>query len=278
MYKLTYKTILLSLITLLGACEGNAAPTATATTVPSTPTTIPTSTATAMIIPSTPTTNPTSTRIPTATPVPGTAVTFLTKDDIQLAGTLYGDGDIAVIMAHQGTYGATQATWQPLIPALIENGFTGLPFDFRGFGQSSGLRRFAQLDDDIRAAAQYLRSLQYERIVCAGSCMGGTACLRAAIDGEPFIGLIILASPFNAGGGMVVYQEELDQLIQPKLFITGRWDGFGIARDINRMYEVSPEPKTLLTLETRAHGTDLFQTNARAELTDAIVNFLISLR
>ncbi len=178
------------------------------------PTNTPTSASTA-------TTTPTSTRIPTATLVPGTAVTFLTEDGIQLAGSMYGSGDIAVIMAHQGTFGATQTTWQPLIPGLIDNRFTGLAFDFRGYGQSGGPGRLARLDDDIRAAAQYLRSQNYDNIVCAGACMGGTACLRAAIDGEPFIGLIILASPFDASGGLVIYEEELAQLTQPKLFITG---------------------------------------------------------
>jgi pimeloyl-ACP methyl ester carboxylesterase len=181
-------------------------------------------------------------------------------------------------MAHQGTYGATQATWQPLIPALIEEGFTGMPFDFRGFGQSSGPGMIKRLDDDIRAAAEYLRSQHYDRIVCAGSCMGGTACLRAAIDGEPFIALIILASPFDASGGLVVSPEELGRLTQPRLFITGNQDVYGIAKDIKRMVEFSPEPRTLLTFEQSAHGTDLFQTMASEELIDAILNFLISLR
>ena len=254
---------LMAVLALVSACEGN---------------TVPTETPTATLKPSTPTIAPTSTRISTATPVPGTLVTFLTEDGIQLAGTMYGRGDIAVIMAHQGTYGATQATWQPLIPALIEEGFTGMPFDFRGFGQSSGPGMIKRLDDDIRAAAEYLRSQHYDRIVCAGSCMGGTACLRAAIDGEPFIALIILASPFDASGGLVVSPEELGRLTQPRLFITGNQDVYGIAKDIKRMVEFSPEPRTLLTFEQSAHGTDLFQTMASEELIDAILNFLISLR
>jgi len=270
MFKPLIKTVFLSaVLALVSGCDRNSVPiaTPTATLKPSTPTIAPTSTWI-----------PTATRISTATSVPGTSVTFLTEDGIQLVGTLYGSGDIAVIMAHQGTYGATQATWHPLIPALIEGGFTGMPFDFRGFGQSGGPGRLKQLDDDIRAAAKYLRSQNYDRIVCAGSCMGGTACLRAAIDGEPFIGLIILASPFDASGGLVVNLEELDQLTQPKLFITGNQDEYGIARDTKRMYWFSTEPRTLLTFEQSAHGTDLFQTASRDELIDAILNFLISLR
>ncbi len=268
---MNHKIIICSLLVLLllSGC-GQSMP--ASPTMPASPAT------TAALKPSTPTITPTSTMILTATSVPGMSLTFLTEDGIQLAGTLYGSGGIAVIMAHQGTYGATQATWQPLIPALIKEGFTGMPFDFRGFGLSGGPRRIEQLDDDIRAAAKYLRSQNYDRIVCAGSCMGGTACLRAAIDGEPFIGLIILASPFDASGGLVVNLEELEQLTQPRLFITGNQDAYGIARDIKRMYEFSAEPRTLLTFEQSAHGTDLFQTAAREELIDAILNFLISLR
>ena len=215
---------------------------------------------------------------PTATPVPVEPVTFITEDGVTLAGTLFGKGKIAVILAHQGTPGADQTSWQPFARLLAERGYTALAFDFRGFGQSGGPGRIGQLDDDIRAAAKYLRSQNYDRIVCAGSCMGGTACLRAAIDGEPFIGLIILASPFDASGGLVVNLKELEQLTQPKLFITGNQDVYGIAWDIKRMYEFSTEPRKLLTFEQSAHGTNLFQTASRDELIDAILNFLISLR
>jgi Tol biopolymer transport system component len=44
---------------------------------------------------------PTSTLSPA--PLPGQQVTFQTEDGVQIAGTLYGAGEIAIILAHQGT-------------------------------------------------------------------------------------------------------------------------------------------------------------------------------
>ena len=52
---------------------------------------------------------------------------------------------------------------------------------------------YGQLDKDVRAAVHYLQSQQYRKIVCTGASMGGTACLRVAIDDKPFIGLIVFA-------------------------------------------------------------------------------------
>ena len=95
MFKPLTKTVfLIAVLVLVNGCDRNIVPiaTPTATLKPSTPTMTPTSTIAL-----------TSTRISTATSVPGTSVTFLTEDGIQLAGTQYGSGDIAVIMAHKGT-------------------------------------------------------------------------------------------------------------------------------------------------------------------------------
>ncbi len=39
-------------------------------------------------------------------PYPVEPVTFTPADGINLAGTLFGEGKMAVILAHQGTYGA----------------------------------------------------------------------------------------------------------------------------------------------------------------------------
>ena len=82
---------------------------------------------------------------PTVTPIPFETVTFTTEDDVRLAGTLFGSGEIAVVMAHQGTYGADQTTWQPFARLLAERGYAALTFDFRGVGQSEGVLGYGDL-------------------------------------------------------------------------------------------------------------------------------------
>jgi uncharacterized protein len=217
---------------------------------------------------------------PSPTLSPGNEVTFQTEDGVQIAGTMYGTGKIAVILAHQGTPGADQTTWQPFAMRLAQNGFTALTFDFRGVGQSGGTLDYSLLEKDVQAAVRYLHAQKYNQIVCAGASMGGTACLRVAIDGEPFIGLIVLASTMSAGDNLQILEilpEEMSKLKQPKLFITAKNDFLIVVQDTGRMYRLSAEPKQLLVLEGSKHGTSLFQTSVGEELSAAMLDFLEAL-
>jgi alpha/beta superfamily hydrolase len=203
-------------------------------------------------------------------------VTFATADGINLAGTLFGEGEVAVILAHQGTYGADQTTWQPFARVLAERGYTALTFDFRGVGQSEGKLLYGDLAKDVNAAVQFLQQLGYKKTVCIGASMGGTACIQAA-QSHAFTGLIILASTMTAGlGGYSLYVTpyELEKLIQPKLFISAISDVPLVVNDTKNMFKLSPDPKNLLLLPGTQHGTDLFNTDAGEELSDAMLRFL----
>lgn len=213
-------------------------------------------------------------------PVEGRIVSFQTEDGVRLAGTLYGRGEPAVILAHQGTAGADQSTWRQFAMVLAADGFSALAFDFRGVGLSEGRLEYAFLDMDVRAAARFLRSLEYRRIACVGASMGGTACMRAAIEGEPFIGIVVLSSTLAAGNyyELEVLPEELGALILPKLFISARDDYGMVVRDTMYMAELAPAPKSLILLDGYEHGTSLFGTEAGDELKNDLLGFLKGLR
>ena len=220
--------------------------------------------------------------IPTMTPAdspypnPSKTVTFSTSDGINLAGTLFGDGDIAVILAHQGTPGADQVSWQSFANLLSEHGYTALAFDFRGVGQSEGRLQYSHLAMDVSAAAQFLEGRNYQKILCAGASMGGTACIRAAQD-HTFDGLAILASTMTAGSGansLRLTPEDLVGLTQPKLFISAEKDFSLVVNDTKHMYELSPDPKNLLFLPGVQHGTNLFGTDSGEELNAAMLRFI----
>jgi len=250
-------------ITLLVICTGCGSPQITATTDLST---APTETATPAVT-------------PTATPAALGKVTFTAKDGVQLAGTLFGGGELAVILAHQGTEGANQTDWYTFAQVLEEHGYAALPFDFRGNGRSSGLPERSKLDLDLAAAVQFMRDQGYTRIVCMGASMGGTTCIRRALDGEEFEGLVALGSAMATGGhpGIQISKEELTSLTLPKVFITAEEDSTLVVQHTNRMYNSSPEPKALHLLPGWAHGTDLFHTNASEELTTILLEFLENL-
>lgn len=265
MRRLTFFLVSLSII--LAACDGTPTPNLEATA----------QAAVASTLTSTATTTPTAT--PTATRILGNEVTFTTEDGVQLAGTFFSAGEPAVILAHQGTTGANQTDWYTFAQVLEEHGYTALTFDFRGNGKSSGSPDRNKLDLDLAAALQFIRDQGHTRIVCIGASMGGTTCIRKALDGEKFEGLVALGSAMitSYGPGIRVSEEELAFLTLPKLFITAEKDSDLVINDTTRMYESSPEPKALHLLPGSVHGTDLFDTDASDELTTILVEFLENL-
>ncbi|HET6846902.1 MAG TPA: alpha/beta fold hydrolase [Anaerolineales bacterium] len=216
---------------------------------------------------------------PTQTQIPSDTVTFTTEDGVRLAGTFRGEGKMAVILAHQGTPHADQTTWATFADVLAEHGIASLAFDFRGIGRSGGTFLAADLDKDVLAATQYLRGRGYDKIVCGGASMGGTACMSAA-QHEAYVGLIILASGMSAGTrqyGLHLTEDEISSLVPPKLFITAEGD-YGVINDMRHMSDLAPDPKQLVLLPGTKHGTDLFNTDAGPALTKALLVFIEALQ
>jgi len=240
---------------------------------------IPTLTSTATPLPSpTSTSQPTATPEPTATPVVAVeTVTFTTQDNVRLAGTLFGEGEFAVILAHMGMTGVDQTSWHPFARLLAERGFTALTFDFRGIGQSEGYTQYNYLVYDVYAAIQFLNDRGYEKIVCIGASMGGTSCMRAALD-RNLAGLGVLASTLSNGDPTEVSRSELQQLTLPKVFAYAQSDFVLVITDMRFMSERAPEPKLVQVFPGSAHGTNIFNTESGSQLTDLLVNFLEAVR
>ena len=77
-------------------------------------------------------------------------VTFPSTDGLELSGRLFGEGDVAVILAHM--FPADQGSWQNFARELAEEGYMALTFDFRGYGSSQGPREIDQIDKDVEGA------------------------------------------------------------------------------------------------------------------------------
>jgi len=205
----------------------------------------------------------------------GEIVSFTAEDGTRIYGTLTGGGETVVILAHQGD--ANQTSWQSFAQSLVDEDFTALTFDFRGGGQSGGKRVIAEVVYDLNAALAFLRERGYEKIICVGASLGGTSCLRAALD-DGLEGLVVFASTLSVGSPTSVHPDELAQLNIPKLFLTASDDKDFVVNDINKMYDNSPEPKELYIFHGRSeHGTDLFDTDVAEELTEVLLRFITGL-
>jgi len=226
-----------------------------------------------------PTSPPAATPTCTATPqIQIEKVSFTSEDGVRLSGTLFGAGEMAVILAHQGAQDADQTSWQPFARLLAEEGFTALTFDFRGRGESDGVLEQKELVRDVRAALAFLRNRGYSRMVCMGASMGGTSCLKLALETD-LEGLVVIASSMNLGPPTDVFPQDLAQLTVPKLFVCAEDDRYsGIAHTVQEMYDLSPEPKQISLLPGVAHGTELFDTPQGDEFTRLLLDFLNGLR
>jgi dienelactone hydrolase len=204
-------------------------------------------------------------------------VSFTTQDGITLSGTLFGEGDFTVILAHMGMPGTDQVSWHPFARLLAEQGFRVLTFDFRGRGESAGQLEFNKLPYDMDAAIQYLVEHGYSRIICVGASMGGTACMRAALDHE-LLGLGVIASVLSNGIPNEVSIEEVKLLKLPKILVYGAYDFPTVTMDMKKITELAAEPKIIQVYQTYAHGTDIFNTEYGGQFSELLVSFLEDLR
>ena len=218
---------------------------------------------------------------PTAMSKPPAAVetvSLTTEDDVTLSATLFGQGKLAVILAHQGTEGTDQKSWQPFAKALAEKGYAALTLDFRGRGQSKGTLQASQLIKDVNAAIQFLRGRGYQRIVCMGASMGGTACLRAALDHD-LVGLVVIASPMSSGAPTAIEPDEFSRLTLPKLYVCAESDRYSLViPQMKQMFELSPKPKQFQFFPGTVHGTELFDTEHGGEFRHLLLTFVERLR
>ena len=212
---------------------------------------------------------------PAVSPAPAfEEVTFTTQDERQLAGRIYGDGEVAVILAHMLSRGHSQLNWAFFAEELAGRGYTVLTFDFRGMGKSSGnIQQEVHLTRiDARTAIQYLQGRGFEKIVCIGASMGGTACLSAALDTD-LSGVVSLSAPDSMGAPTELTRADLAGLAIPKLFIFAE-DDQPYAGENRQMYQDAAEPKEIHVFSGGSHGTNLFNTGYRDQLMQLIFDFL----
>jgi alpha/beta superfamily hydrolase len=197
-------------------------------------------------------------------------VTFMTEDNIELNGNIFGSGDKWVILSHM--YPTDQTSWFEFAEMLKENGYIVFTYDFRGYGKSGGSQDISKIDIDLTAALEYIKQYDPELIYLMGASMGGTASLFVASK-ERIDGVISFSSPSEVQSISAI--SVIGDIVPAKLFIAASGDG-DAAQQATDMYEKSMEPKFLEILDGNSHGTFMFEEEPEnAEKVEEIVlNFL----
>ena len=216
---------------------------------------------------------------PSPTPVPGEAVTFRASDGVRIAGRVFGEGRVGVVLGH--SIDGDQTEWWNVAEVLANEGVATLTIDFRGYcpGEEAGCSDDGSTADawrDLLAGAELLRDRGVNEVVLVGASMGGTAAIQAAAQARPNVsGVITLSSPTTCCG-MEVTRSAIGAVGARMLFIAGRFDGEAprSAHSFARWAGASGET---LILATGEHGTDLFglaTPKVQRRTTESILDFL----
>lgn len=212
------------------------------------------------------------TTVPTVTA--SRVVTFTTSDGAMLQGTLYGSGTTVVIFSTMGAQ--KQDTWTKMAQATADAGYLALTYNFRFWVSETKIQDDlrAYIADDLRAAIAFAREQGAQQIVLAGASLGGMATAKVAGEARA-AAVIIMASPLSAKGLTVkVEDRELQALTMPKLFVSAEHDAVVAPADARRPYDQAPQPKEIYLYPGTAHGTDLFETEHAADLTQRLLAFI----
>ena len=177
-------------------------------------------------------------------------VRFRTEDSEDLWGSIFGDGEIAVILSHMR--GRNQTSWFPFARLASTSGYKVMTFDFRGYGKSTGTRD-TRMDRDLEAAVAYVRAKGAKQVILIGASMGGTAAIEIAAEID-VQGVAALSPPTSFG--RINALGAVSSMLIPLLLIVAENDPpfTSSAREI----ETAAAATQFLELPGQEHGTNLY--------------------
>jgi alpha-beta hydrolase superfamily lysophospholipase len=204
-------------------------------------------------------------------------VWFRASDGVLLDGAMVGDGDVAVVLAHQ--YPSNLCPWLPYAKTLASHGYRAFAFDFRGLGASDSAKAYAdagRYELDVEAAAAEVRRLGAKEVFLAGASAGGTAVLAAGASVSPEPAGIISFS------GETYFSDNLDalktapKLSAPLLLLVARHDRYVTVGDYRKLErKAASEDKRLAAYSGAWHGYDLlYSAPYKSQVNQLVLDFL----
>lgn len=104
-------------------------------------------------------------------------IELVAPDGVILRGQHWIGGDTWVVLFHDAD--TDLDCWQPLLPALLERGYSICTLDMRGHGGSDGVWDLSALGGDLEAAIAYAHAHAAQKIAFVGA---GESALPGLID------------------------------------------------------------------------------------------------
>jgi len=175
----------------------------------------------------------------------------------------------AVVLVHMLT--RTRLDWAATAERLQDAGFTALPLDLRGHGQSGGgldaSGDLSPMQRDVAAAVAFLKSRGVKRIGIAGASLGANlAALVAATD--PTVRSLVLLSASTDYRGLRI-EAALRKADCPVLLVAGSNDPYALRSAV--VLAATGSRRETMTLPDAGHGTTMLV--RQPELTDRLVDW-----
>lgn len=215
--------------------------------------------------------SPTPQVAPTVAATGAQSVTIQAADGSPIFGEVLGSGTTAVIFS---VMGSCKPGWTHLAQEVADRGYAVLTYRWRAcHGNRVDERQIRMFVDDTRAAIQYMRDRGAQHIVLIGASLGGCASAKLLAESQAD-GLVVIASPSEIPDwGFRVAADDLKS-IAPKLFITSEEDATVPAAATRALYNLASAPREWQTYSGSAHGTDIFEGDQGAALSERILAFL----
>lgn len=281
--------ILLLLVLMLAACNGDPTPTPATEQQPAAPAedgsqgdqaeVVPTATTSPAAETEAPADSESSVEEPAtvepAVPAEPQTVTIEAEDGLTLYGTFYpGQGNgpwPALLLLHMN--GRNRQDWEPVVPALTEAGYAALALDMRGHGETGDVKDWDKARDDLQRVWSYLSGrpdVEASQTAIIGASIGANMALVTGAL-EPDVKTVVLLSPGLDYFGVTTEDTISDYGQRPVLLVASEEDQ--PAADSSReLSELAQGEAQLEMYEDAGHGTQMFA--SRPELTDLMLGWL----
>lgn len=213
-------------------------------------------------------------------------ISLTTKDNIQIAGTLWTVAEPRALVLLLHMMPATKESWTPLATKLVDARCNVMAIDFRGHGESGGgdyttftPQQHYRYEDDARAALDFLAAkFPGRKIFIGGASIGANFSLKFMSEDHSIEkGFALSAGLDYYGVRAIDFVKELSA--DQSIFLVGARDdvrasGLDCGTQAEQLYEAATSRKDKIIYEAGGHGTDMLGNHP--ELSESIIRFLTS--
>jgi dienelactone hydrolase len=185
----------------------------------------------------------------------------------QLPAVVLGDGATGVVFANQSA--STACGWLPYARNVTRSGVRSLVFDYGT----------AEREDEVLAAARWLRENGAKRVVLVGASIGGRAVVTAAARAHGSgVDAVVSLSGERILGAQRDIIVDARRLKTPTLWVSSLNDGYtSFAEETRQLYRAAKghaQPDRLLVVSGDDHGTDLLTGSQAKRVVPAVTSFI----